>query len=76
MVFRMGYNCKVGDLNMPVNLAFVPGRAGMQNMEIHAEKDHDGIPYNGDEFMQITEYDIPYHTGNRISITLGFNLGR
>jgi len=86
MVFGMGYNFKSGDLNMPVNIAFVPGRTVTQEaytdgVEEYIEVDPDGIPGNGDEYMDniYTPFSVPefdYHTGNRFSITVGFNLAR
>ena len=86
MVFGIGYNFKSGDLNIPVNLAFVPGRIQTQDAYSDYEYqtimvDPDGIPGNGDEYedqvsseVQVPEFD--YNTGNRISITVGFNLSR
>tara|TARA_B100001142_G_C14225051_1_gene613123 strand:+ start:271 stop:834 length:564 start_codon:yes stop_codon:yes gene_type:complete len=51
MVIGVGYNFKSGNLNLPVNIAYIPGMNKNQD-----------------------EYGIRYHTGNRISITLGFNI--
>ncbi|MBT3417154.1 MAG: hypothetical protein HN427_00095, partial [Flavobacteriales bacterium] len=84
MVFGMGYNFKVGELNMPVNFAFVPGRKSTREIEGIWEDvyyDPDGIPDNGDEYWEEEvhtsgPYNVEYHTGNRFSITFGFNLGR
>jgi len=84
MVFGMGYNFKVGELNMPVNFAFVPGRQATREIEGIWEDvyyDPDGIPDNGDEYWEQEvhtsgPYNVDYHTGNRFSITFGFNLGR
>ena len=86
MVFGIGYNFKAGDLNLPVNLAIVPGRtltqesynfSGSQQVLV----DPDGIPNTGDEFFDqiytstlVPEFD--YNTGTRISVTVGFNLNR
>jgi hypothetical protein len=83
MVFGAGYNFKVGNLNMPVNFAFVPGRKATREIEGIWEDvyyDPDGIPDNGDEYWEQEvhtsgPYDVEYHTGNRFSITFGFNLG-
>ncbi len=83
MVFGIGYNFKVGELNMPVNFAFVPGRADTREIEGIWEDvyyDPDGVPNNGDEYWEQEvhtsgPYDVEYHTGNRFSITFGFNLG-
>jgi len=86
MVFGIGYNFKSGDLNIPVNLAFVPGRIQTQDAYSNYEYqiimvDPDGIPGTGDEYedevsseIQVPEFD--YNTGNRVSITVGFNLSR
>jgi hypothetical protein len=86
MVFGVGYNFKAGDLNLPVNLAIVPGRKLTQesyNFSTNQQVliDPDGIPNNGDEFIDqiytttlVPEFD--YNTGTRISITVGFNLNK
>jgi len=83
MVFGIGYNFKSGDLNIPVNLAFVPGR--IKTQEAYTDwgdeelVDPDGIPNNGDEYWDSFSYEVPefdYNTGNRVSITVGFNLSR
>jgi len=84
MVFGAGYNFKVGNLNIPVNLAFVPGRKATREIEGIWEDvyyDPDGIPNNGDEYWEqgvhtSGPYDVDYHTGNRFSITVGFNLNK
>ena len=87
MVFGMGYNFKVNNLNMPVNFAFVPGRKGSYEEEDefiteYITVDPDGIPNNGDEYMDWIDilntpgYTVDYHTGNRFSITCGFNLNK
>ena len=82
MVFGVGYNFKSGNLNMPVNFAYVPGRITTREIEGTWEDlyyDPDGIANNGDEYWE-TEvhtggpYKVEYHTGNRFSITVGFNL--
>ena len=86
MVFGVGYNFKAGDLNLPVNLAIVPGRTLTQESYNFGSSqqvlvDPDGIPNNGDEFFDqiytsilVPEFD--YNTGTRISVTVGFNLNR
>jgi len=84
MVFGVGYNFKSGNLNMPVNFAFVPGRTVTQEsyntyQETEVTIDPDGIPNSGDEY---TDYqsnneivpELDYNTGSRFSITVGFNL--
>jgi hypothetical protein len=84
MVFGVGYNFKSGNLNMPVNFAFVPGRTLTQEsyntyQETEVTIDPDGIPNSGDEYIDfqgnyeiVPEFD--YNTGSRFSITVGFNL--
>ena len=63
MVFAIGHNFKSGNLNLPVNLVFMPG----------VKRDGDYNNQNNSNFEQ-TEYT--YSTGARISIMIGFNLGR
>jgi len=85
MVLGAGYNFKIGKLNIPVNFAFVPGRE-VKNKLITWENDDqvlqdpDGIPNNGDETWEneytTGQYEVNYHTGNRFSITCGFNLNK
>ena len=67
MVFGLGYNFKSGDLNMPVNIGFVPGRKNTQD----ASSDYD---YNTGQ--EIITPEIQYNTGSRFSITLGFNMNK
>ena len=65
MVFGIGYNFKSGNLNLPVNLVFMPGRS------------MNGTAYNFNSDTQINEetnYD--YDTGMRISIMVGFNMSK
>ena len=84
MVFGVGYNFKSGNLNMPINFAFVPGRTVTQesyntDQETEVTIDPDGIPNSGDEYTGYqSNYEIvpelDYNTGSRFSITVGFNL--
>ena len=86
MVFGFGYNFKSGNLNMPVNIAFVPGRKGTFSTEyydqitiVEPSPGDDGIWDTADDiYGQYTTvntgYEINYSTGSRFSITLGFNL--
>ena len=64
MVFGAGYNFKSGDLNMPVNIGFVPGRKQTQR----ARYEYSGGPMISPE--------REYNTGSRFSITLGFNMNK
>jgi hypothetical protein len=61
MVFGAGYNFKAGDLNLPVNIAFVPGVKRTIDRR---------------DYQLGTETELQTTTGSRFSITLGFNLGR
>ena len=65
MVFGVGYNFKSGNLNLPVNIAFMPGRKMTGNIETW-DNDGNGITYE--------EYD--YNSGARISIMVGFNMSK
>ena len=65
MVFGIGYNFKSGNLNLPVNIAFMPGRKMTGNIETW-DNDGNGITYE--------EYD--YNSGARISIMVGFNMSK
>jgi len=65
MVFGVGYNFKSGKLNLPVNIAFMPGRK------------MSGTMYEFNPATQINEetnYD--YNSGARISIMVGFNMSK
>jgi hypothetical protein len=65
MVFGVGYNFKSGKLNLPVNIAFMPGRNLTGN--IHTYNEDTGVEYN-------EEYE--YNSGARISIMVGFNMSK
>ena len=71
MVFGFGYNFKSGNLNMPVNIGFVPGRKATQEAGWMNVYDEDG---NWIGEVQGEAFD--YHTGNRFSITVGFNMSK
>ncbi len=55
MIFAIGKNFKSGDLNLPVNLVFMPGKSYTQT---------------------IGGVENEYSSGARISIMVGFNLGK
>ena len=89
MVFGMGYNFKSGNLNIPVNIAFLPGKKGTYSREEESSivQDYevngpDGVAGNdddlvaGDKIIHVSGYEIPYNTGSRFSITVGFNLSK
>ena len=71
MVFGIGYNFKSGDLNMPVNFAFVPGKSKTMDPYTDYEWDQE----TGEEIV-IAVPEMNYNTGNRFSITLGFNMSK
>ena len=52
-------------LNIPVNIAFVPGRKGTQKENYYSDDEGNGY-----------EYAVDYNTGNRFSITFGFNISK
>ena len=64
MVFGIGYNFKSGNLNLPVNLVFMPGR------KLSGEIDS----YDGNGNYTYEEYD--YSSGARISLMIGFNMSK
>ena len=95
MVFGMGYNFKSGNLNIPVNIAFVPGKKVTYSKQEESQERYvvtteydwgpdgeyntvDDIPEVGEYQLIIYQkgYDIDYNSGNRFSITVGFNLSK
>ena len=75
MVFGMGYNFKSGNLNIPINIAFVPGRAITQSDSKDPDRGEDG-EWNTADDVKGYDYDVEYNAGNRFSITVGFNLNK
>lgn len=82
IVLGAGYNIKSGQLNIPVNIAFVPGSTRKIDAR-YEDKDYageDGIFGTFDDYT--VEDEILIHEeflaniGSRISITFGFNLNR
>ena len=64
-VFALGYNYKKGDLNMPINIGFVPNKIGPSgNSPISDLLD------SNDYFDNIKEEK----TGFRLTVSVGFNL--
>jgi len=74
MVFGAGFNFKAGDLNLPINIAFVPGIK--RTIDRHIEGPGPDGDWNTWQDNTSTDDEITTTTGSRISITLGFNLGR
>ena len=64
-VFAAGFNYTKGDLNMPINIAFVPDKMGPK------ESGLDGIVDVSDYFNVVRMRE----TGYRLTISVGFNLG-
>tara|TARA_B100000795_G_scaffold240954_1_gene203414 strand:+ start:833 stop:1465 length:633 start_codon:yes stop_codon:yes gene_type:complete len=76
MVFGMGYNFKSGNLNIPINIAFVPGRKSSQSIEAETDQQYNWDNGQYEEIIKKPAYTVDYHTGNRFSITVGFNLNK
>jgi len=78
MVFGAGYNFKFGKLNMPVNITYVPN----MNKKYHYEERYDYVELfdedgNDNGYEVVTpEYTVTHPTGARISVMVGFNLGK
>jgi len=78
MVFGAGYNFKFGELNVPINIAYVPS---MDKTYYHeAEYDHTHMwDDEGNSIPPVLEspaYSVTHPTGARVSIMVGFNLGK
>ena len=78
MVFGAGYNFKFGKLNVPVNIAYVPS----MNKTYHHESDYDHTHMWDDEgnslepVLESPAYSVTHPTGARISVMVGFNIGK
>ena len=86
MVFGAGYNFKFGKLNVPVNITYVPS----MNKNYHHDKesyydDRAGYydenevwieDFHTEEIIVSPEYTVTHPTGARISVMVGFNLGK
>jgi hypothetical protein len=77
MVFALGITIKTGNLNIPINLSFVPGKKqtkeGYEEYINYDNYNDQGAP------VPITVPGVPdldYNTGSRISLTMGFNLAK
>ena len=71
MVFGCGYNFKVGKLNLPINIAYVPSMTRKYDNGGSSEYNQE----TGEEFY-IQPYTVEKETGHRITITAGFNIGK
>jgi len=78
MVFGAGYNFKLGKLNVPVNIAYVPS----MNKTYHHEAEYDHTHMWDDEgnslepVLESPAYSVTHPTGARISVMVGFNIGK
>ena len=78
MVIGAGYNFKFGNLNLPVNIAYVPSMNKTYDHE--AEYDHthmwddEGNPL--EPVLKKPAYSVTHPTGARVSIMVGFNLSK
>lgn len=63
-VFAAGFNYRKGDLNMPINIAFVPDKMGPKQSGL------DGIVDVSDYFDLVRMRE----TGYRLTLSVGFNL--
>ena len=71
MVFGCGYNFKVGKLNLPINIAYVPSMT--RTFDNGGSWDYN--EETGEQFY-IQPYTVEKETGHRITITAGFNIGK
>ncbi|MBT5148046.1 MAG: hypothetical protein HOM41_05745 [Flavobacteriales bacterium] len=71
MVLALGYTFTTGNLNVPINLSFVPGKS--KTYEEGGGWDWDDA--TGTE-IYVPASSTDYTTGSRISLTLGFNLAQ
>lgn len=62
LVFGVGKNFKFGNLNVPVNLAFIPGVKKKESI------------FKTDSNYNTIEEKYNYNTGSRISLIIGFNM--
>jgi len=78
MVFGAGYNFKFGKLNVPVNITYVPS----MNKNYYHEAEYDYTHMWDDDgnsiapVLESPEYSVTHATGARISVMVGFNLGK
>ena len=64
-VFALGYNYKKGDLNLPINIGFVPNKIGPSGSSGLSD-----LLNSNDYFDEIREQK----TGYRFTVSIGFNL--
>ncbi len=78
MLIGAGYNFKFGKLNVPVNITYVPS----QNRTYHHDAEYDYTHMWDEEgnplepVLKKPAYSVTHPTGARISVMVGFNLGK
>jgi len=73
MVIGVGKTFKFGELNVPVNIAYVPS---MDKTYSHSGEYYEEVDENGDTQGYEPKYTVTHPTGARISVMVGFNLGK
>ena len=71
-VLAIGYNFKIGEINLPVNIAFRPGIKKTRSVSV---REILGTDSYGDEIYNYSEVNQEYNTGSLVSLIVGFNLG-
>ena len=78
MVIGAGYNFKFGNLNLPVNIVYVPSMNKTYDHE--AEYDHTHMWDDEGNLLEPVldkqAYSVTHPTGARVSIMVGFNLSK
>ena len=67
-VLAVGYNFKIGEINLPINIAFRPG---INKTRSFNESIFDANGY----FIENRDVEQEYNTGSLLSLIIGFNLG-
>jgi len=73
MVIGIGKTLKFGKLNVPVNIAYVPS---MDKTYSHSGEYYEEVDENGDIQGYESKYTVTHPTGARVSVMVGFNLGK
>ncbi len=85
MVFGAGYNFKFGELNVPVNIAYVPSmnktyyhdaEYDYKWQEGYYDENNNWISGYDSEIITKPAYSVTHPTGARVSVMIGFNLSK
>jgi hypothetical protein len=80
MVIGIGKTLKFGKLNVPVNIAYVPSMNKTYDHDAEykyiAEYDENGNYMGSPPVETSPKYSVTHPTGARISVMVGFNLGK